>query len=292
MNLRKLTPLQWALGISIAVHAVLLTVRLVDPDAFDRAFQDTPLDVILVNAKGHGKPDRAQAIAQASMNGGGEEATGRATSPLAHSATSEQGDTLEEDAKKRIQHLTRQQTMLLAQVREQLAKFPVPDPHQSKPNAEQAAQDERKRLLLKQLAEIERRIKLENAKPRKRFVGPSTREEAYAVYYDRLRRAIENKGTESFPTTSSGRKLYGELTMAVTIDAQGQIVGTEIAESSGSKTLDRRAVAIAQAAAPFGRFPKAMRDQADQIVVISRFRFTRNEQLEATVSAPASTESP
>jgi protein TonB len=292
VNLRKLSPLQWALGISVAVHAVLLTVRLVDPDAFERAFQDTPLDVILVNARGHGKPDRAQAIAQANMNGGGEEASGRATSPLAHSALSEQGDTLEETSQKRILQMTRQQTMLLAQVRKELAVLPIPDPRQAKPAAEQAAQEERKRLLLKQLAEIERRIKLESAKPRKRFVGPSTREEAYAVYYDRLRRAIESKGTDSFPTTSSGRKLYGELTMAVTIDMQGQILSTEIAESSGSRALDRRAIAIAQAASPFGSFPKAMRAQADQIVVISRFRFTRNEQLEATVSAPAASTTP
>jgi hypothetical protein len=31
-----------------------------------------------------------------------------------------------------------------------------------------------------------------------------------------------------------------------------------------------------------------MRQQADQIVVTSRFRFTRNDSLETTVSAPGS----
>lgn len=285
MKLRKFSTLQLALGISLAVHAVLLTVRFVDPEAIERAFRDTPLDVILVNARSNAAPDRAQAIAQSSLAGGGEAERGRATSPLASTLLSDSGDTLEEEAQKRIQHLQRQQTMLLAQVRQQLASLPVPDPKQSRLSSEQAAQEEKRRLLLKQLAEIERRIKQDSAKPRKRYIGPSTREEAYAIYYDRLRRAIEDKGTENFPS-SGGKKLYGELTMVVTVDRQGQVVATEIAESSGNRVLDRRAEAIARAAGPFGRFTAGMRKEADQIVVISRFRFSRNETLETRMSAP------
>lgn len=285
MKLRSLSPLQLALGISVAVHAVLLTVRFVDPTAIERAFQDTPLEVILVNARGNARPDKAHAIAQSSMAGGGEADRGRATSPLPSSLLTDSGDTLEEDSHKRIQQLQRQQTMLLAQVRRQLAALPVPDPKQARLNAEQAAQEEKRRLLLKQLAEIERRIKQDSQKPRKRYIGPSTREEAYAAYYDRLRRAIEDRGTENFPS-SGGKKLYGELTMVVTVDQRGQVVATEIAESSGNRLLDRRAEAIARSAAPFGRFNPAMREQADQIVVVSRFVFSRNETLETRVSAP------
>jgi periplasmic protein TonB len=286
VKLRKLSPLEYALGISVALHAVLLTVRFVDPEAIERAFRDTPLEVILVNARSNSAPEKAQAIAQSRLAGGGEAERGRATSPLPSSQLADRGDTLEEEAQKQIRHLQKQQTMLLAQVRQQLASLPLPDPKQVRLSPEQAAQEERRRLLLKQLAEIERRISQDSAKPRKRYIGPSTREEAYAVYYDRLRRAIEDKGTESFPTTSSGKKLYGELTMVVTVDRQGQVVSTEIAESSGNRTLDRRAEAIARAAGPFGRFTASMRKEADQIVVVSRFRFSRNETLETRVSAP------
>ena len=286
MKLRKFSTLQIALGISVAVHAVLLTVRFVDPETIERAFRDTPLEVVLVNARGKAPPDRkALAIAQSSLAGGGETERGRATSPLPSTQLSDHGDTLEEEAQKHIRSLQKQQTMLLAQVRQQLARLPVPDPKQSKLNSEQAAQEEKRRLLLKQLAEIERRIQQDSAKPRKRYIGPSTREEAYAIYYDRLRRAIESKGTENFPS-SGGKKLYGELTMVVTVDRQGQVVATEIAESSGNRILDRRAEAIARAAGPYGRFTAAMRKEADQIVVVSRFRFSRNETLETRVSAP------
>ena len=51
---------------------------------------------------------------------------------------------------------------------------------------------------------------------------------------------------------------------------------------STSRLLDRRAMAIVRAASPFGRFTADMRKQADQIVVTSRFRFTRDDGLETT----------
>ncbi|MFN7196546.1 MAG: energy transducer TonB, partial [Hylemonella sp.] len=71
MKLRRISTLQFALGLSLAVHAALLTVRFVAPQAIERAFQDTPLEVILVNARGSEAPERPQAIAQARMAGGG-----------------------------------------------------------------------------------------------------------------------------------------------------------------------------------------------------------------------------
>ena len=86
-QLRRFTTLQLALGASFAVHAALLTVRFVDPERFNRVFQDTPLEVILVNARTNDTPDKAQALAQASMGGGapgGAQGVGRASqaSPL------------------------------------------------------------------------------------------------------------------------------------------------------------------------------------------------------------------
>jgi len=285
VNIRSFSPLQLALGISLAVHALLLTVRFVDPQGFDRMFQDTPLEVVLVNARSKERPDQARAIAQASMAGGGEAEAGRATSPLPSTQLSDSGDTLEEEAQKKLHKLQKQQTMLLAQVRRQLAALPVPDPKQASLSPDQVAQEQKRRLLLKQLAEIERRIRQDSAKPRKRYIGPATREEVYALYYDRLRRAIEDKGTQNFPQVG-GRKLYGELTMVVTVNHDGRIVSTEVAESSGNRLLDRRAETIARGAGPFGRFNSAMRRQADQIVVVSRFKFSRSDTLETRVTAP------
>jgi len=58
------SPLALALLLSLAVHAVLLTVRFVAPEQFNRVFKDTALEVILVNAQSQERPEHAQAIAQ------------------------------------------------------------------------------------------------------------------------------------------------------------------------------------------------------------------------------------
>ncbi len=282
MNLKNLSTLQIALGASVAVHAVLLTVRFVDPESFNRVFQDTPLEVILVNTKTSERPDKAQAIAQASLAGGGEAAKGRATSPLPPSALTDTGDAAE-DSQRRIEAMQEQQTLLLAQIKKQLAALPPPDPRQPSTTPDAVAREEKRRQLIKLLAEIERRINEENARPKKRYISPATREEVYAIYYDNLRRRIEDRGTQNFPEVA-GKKLYGELTMIVTVNHDGRVLDTEIVETSGITALDRRAQTIARNAGPFGRFSDAMRRRADQIVVVSRFKFTRDEVLETKLT--------
>ena len=283
MNLRSLSPLQLALGASVAVHAVLLTVRFVDPESFNRMFQDTPLEVILVNARSNEKPEKAKAIAQASMAGGGEAEKGRATTPLPPSALSEMGETLEEETQRKLQSLQEQQNLLLAQVKTQLAALARPDLKMPDATPDQVAREEKRRRLVKLLAEIERRINMENARPKKRYISPATREATYAVYYDNFRRLVEDKGTENFPEMA-GNKLYGELTMTVEVNFDGRVLKTQIEQSSGNKALDRRAEMIARSAAPFGRFTEAMLREAGVIVVVSRFKFTRDETLETRLT--------
>ena len=144
-------------------------------------------------------------------------------------------------------------------------------------------QEERRRQMLRLLAEIEKRINEENARPKKRYISPAVREEVYAQYYDALRRRIEDRGTRDFPE-HQGKKLYGELIMNITVDAVGHVVEAEVVQSSRSQLLDRRAIAIVHAASPFGDFSQAMRRNADQIVVTSRFRFTREDGFETSLS--------
>ena len=283
MNLRSFSTLQTALGVSVAVHAVLLTVRFVNPEGFNRVFQDTPLEVILVNTKTNEKVDKAQAIAQTSLAGGGDAAKGRATSPLPPSALTELGDA-SEDAQRKIDSMQEQQALLVGQLRKQLAALPPPDPKQPTSNPDAAAHEDKRRQLIKLLAEIERRINEENARPKKRYISPSTREEVYAIYYDALRRKIEDRGTHNFPE-AGGKKLYGELTMTVTVNYDGRVIDADVVETSGNSILDRRALAIARNAGPFGRFSDPMRKRADQIVVVSRFRFTRDETLETNLTS-------
>ena len=75
--------------------------------------------------------------------------------------------------------------------------------------------------------------------------------------------------------------LFHALLLGLTFGGQG--VGLP---GFGFPWQERRAevpnLRIVLAAAPFGAFTAAMRGQADQIVVTSRFRFTRDEELQTT----------
>lgn len=282
--LRHISTLQLALGLSIAVHAALLTVRFVAPQTFDRIFQDTPLEVILVNAKSREAPDKAQAIAQASLAGGGSAEQGRASSPLPYSALTATGDDTE-DAQRQMDRLLQEQQQLLVQVRRRLAKMPAPDPRQMHQSAEGRAQEEKRQQLIRLLAEIEKRINEENARPRKRYISPATREAVYALYYDQLRRKVEDRGTRHFPE-AGGKKLYGELVMILTVNHDGRVLSTEIVQGSGNRLLDGRAEAIARTAGPFGAFGPELRAKTDQLAVVARFKFTREQVLQTQIQEP------
>ncbi|WP_296542227.1 energy transducer TonB [Rhodoferax sp.] len=280
MNLLPLSTLQIALGVSIALHAALLTVRLVDPQAFNRVLQDSPLEVILVNSDTREQPDKAQAIAQAALAGGGEATRGRAQSPLPPALLNAEGQDQEQEQERQQREMREQQHLMLQKVKNLLAKLPPDEPRQETLSPEQAQREQKQKQLVKQLAEIERRINLENARPKKRYISPATRKAVYALYYDHLRRAIEDRGTQNFPQ-ANGQKLYGALTMVVNINSAGVVLSTEVVQSSGNPMLDRQARAIASSAGPFGKFSAAMRRQADEIAVVSRFNFTRDDTLEA-----------
>lgn len=279
-----MSTLQVALGVSVILHAALLTVRFVDPESFNRVFQDTPLEVILVNSKTDEKPTKAQAIAQQNMAGGGEADAGRATTFLPASELSALGEA-SVDTEKQIESLQEQQTALLARLKKELALLPLPNPNSPNISPENREQEEKRRQLSKLLGEIEKRITQENERPKKRYISPATREEVYAIYYDQLRQKIEAKGTANFPE-SEGKKIHGKLTIIMTINHDGRVLESELVESSGKKKLDRQALAIANSSGPFGEFSPAMRRKADQIVVVSRFNFTRDDELVTKMSNP------
>jgi len=269
--------LQLAFGLSLIVHLALAFIRLQVAERIDRVFQDAPLEVILVNTRVQEDkaPEKAQALAQTQLAGGGELKAGRAASPLISANETTQGETTQM-LQQQVATMRKEQSLLLAQVKQMMAALPTPQPE--KGHVANEAIEQKRRQLLKLLAEIELRIEQDNVRPRKHYISPATREVAYAQYYDGMRRKIEERGTRSFPERM-GQKLYGELTMIITINADGRVLNTEVVQASGNSELDRRAQAIAVSAGPFGDFTKEMRKQADQLAIISRFIFSRDNAL-------------
>lgn len=277
--------LLWTLGVSVLIHAGLLTFRMAAPDAYQRVFEDSPLEVTLVNAESRQRPEKAQTLAQAHLAGGGDvPQVVLSTSPLSPHPSEHDGEDMNA-AQRQVQALKVQQMMLLSMLKQELATLEQQARQDQERGTHDQAREQRKRLLTKQLAIIEPRVQTLQGGPRKRYISPATQESPYALYYDQLRRTIELKGTEHFPE-AAGQKLYGTLIMVITVDQQGQLLGTEIAQPSGNPLLDERAVAIVRSTAPFDAFTARMRQQADQIVVVTRFRFARDNNLRTRMLAP------
>ena len=274
-NVDRLLPL--ALGVSLAVHAVLLAVRLSPPEDIDRLVRDAGLEVILVNTESdETAPAKPKAIAQTNLAGGGETTHERSTSPLINSPTTRSGQA-DNQVQQKIAEKEREQAELLTRTKQTLAKL-----NASHNTSKDPAIERQRQQLINFLAQIEKRIQEENARPRKRYVSPSTQEASYARYYDLLRRKIEAKGTLDFPQ-SQGQKLYGSLIMVITIDTRGQVISADVSQGSGNPLLDFHAKQIARNAGPYGAFNDAMRREMDQLALVTRFSFDHNNTLHTTL---------
>ena len=277
INADKLLPL--ALGISLTVHAAALAVRLSPPEAIDRLVRDAGLEVILVNTNSDEKaPVKPKAIAQTHLAGGGETTNDRSTSPLLNSPSTRSGQA-DDQVQQKLSAKEREQAELLTRTKQTLAKLNTSHSDNKDPAIERQRQQ-----LINLLAQIEKRIQEENARPRKRYVSPSTQEASYAKYYDLMRRKIEERGTREFPQ-HQGDKLYGSLIMVITIDARGQILSADVSQSSGNPLLDFQAKQIAKNAGPYGIFSDKMRREMDQLALVTRFSFDHNNMLKTTLQA-------
>jgi protein TonB len=286
MDWRQLNLMQRALLLSIGLHAGLLTLRFASPQAWHMLTQETPLEVTIVNASTGETPEKAQALAQVSLAGGGAAEAGLASSPIAAGLEIQSGESTARATSEEQQNLQNQQSLLLQRVRAQILALNQAPETSTQTLDEKIRQEQKRMELSRMLARIEERIQAENARPRKAYVSPSVREVVYASYYDAMRRKIEARGTSHFPQ-SKGEKLYGALTMMVTVNFDGQVLDAEIIKGSGIPALDLHAQEVARSAGPFGGFSPDMRKTLDQLVVVARFSFTRDAVLETeTLGAP------
>lgn len=280
-----------AVGASLLAHGGLLAIRFAAPEAFRQKPTDPGLEVILVNAKHDQKPLKAQALAQANLDGGGNAAEGRARSPLPNMRENEDGEAIQH-AQQRIENLEQTQQRLLAQITTKTAltmprQNDLPEPKDPPPEQSDSVDlRESAQTIARSEAEIYKQLEDYNKRPKKTQITPSTTEVGYAMYYKAIQHKIEQIGTLNFPQQND-KKLYGELIVYIPIYQDGTIYqkegGARVERGSGNATLDQAALAIVRRSAPFGRIPANMRspDKDDVWEIVTRFKFTREDALEA-----------
>jgi protein TonB len=261
-----------ALAISVGLHAVVLAVRFVDEHVLRVHAAEPSLEVVLVNAKSDTRPTKAEAVAQANLDGGGAHDAGRRTSPLPSLFEVRDGDTLEQ-AQRVVQQLEQEQRQLLQAFQSNRRTEAVPEPRKA---AEQASREEARQTLSRMQAEIARQISDYQKRPRKHHFMPSTSENRFARYVEDWREKVERIGNDNYPDEARGR-IYGSLRMTVSIRRDGTLVDALVDHSSGTPVLDRAARRIIKLAAPFPPFPPEIARDTDVIEITRTWIFTNDQ---------------
>ena len=272
-----------AIGLSIALHAALLSMHFKFPDGTRWKAPSASLEVVLVNARTKERPAKAEALAQANLNRGGTvEENRRAKTPLPVTEPRKPGKDLAE-AQRRQRSLEAQQAELLAKAR--AAEGRVPAAAERQPNTENPGTQPSGRDLadlalaaMRLQAQIDRQIEQYQKRPRKKFIGANTAEYRFAQYEEDWRVKVERVGTLNYPPEARGR-VYGNLRLTVTIRPDGNVESIELDRSSGLKVLDAAAFKIVRMATPFAAFPPDIRRDTDLLVITRTWFFGQGDKI-------------
>jgi len=272
-----------AIGLSLALHAVLLSMHFKFPATMRWKAPDHSLEVVLVNAKSKERPAKADALAQANLNRGGTvEDELRAKTPLPLTEPRKPGKDLAQ-AQRRQRSLEAQQAELLAKAREAQTRVPASaqrQPETDNPGKQPSGRDlaDLSLAAMRLQAQIDRQIQEYQKRPRKKFIGANVAEYRYAQYEEDWRVKIERVGTLNYPPEARGR-VYGNLRLTVTIRPDGNVESVELDRSSGLKVLDAAAFKIVRMAGPFAAFPPDIRRDTDLLVITRTWFFGQGDKI-------------
>jgi len=298
-----------AIWISISIHAAILAVKF-EPEIKKFAERLPSLEVVLVNAKTKNAPDKAELIAQANLDRGGNtdknrrmktalpapnqkttEVKLKPSSEARSAAKSAQLQAREAREQKRVAELEKEAQELLTQLnsKHKIESNPTQDAASAEPEkGEQkaAAKSLNRAELIAASIEMDR-LEAQIAKqqdeyqkrPKRRFIGARTKEASDALYLEAWRQKVEYWGNLNYPAAAREQKIYGQLRMTVSIKADGSVESIEINKSSGSKILDEAAKNIVNLAAPYAAFSEEMKKNTDILGITRTWTFTQEDML-------------
>jgi protein TonB len=266
--------MQAAIVASIAFHAVAIVgLGFKLPNIFREDAPHNVMDVVLVNSRSAAKPTKADALAQANLDGGGNtDKKMRASTPFPM-ADPRQPSPEMKAAEERVKQLEAESRELMLQLKSKAAVAPV-QPHQ------EARDIVERNLEIERLeAQIRRDHQAYQERPRKKFIGARAQEYRFATYIDRWRVKIERIGTLNYPEEARAKGIHASLQLTVGIRRDGEIDSVEINRRSGHRFLDRAAMRIVRMAAPFEPFPQDIRADTDILYITRTYTFTRADEL-------------
>ncbi|HEX5364550.1 MAG TPA: energy transducer TonB [Gallionella sp.] len=270
-----------AMTLSIALHAfALFGVALVLPNSSNTASIMPPLQVVLVNSKSKSRPVKADALAQANLDGGGNTAEDRQAKTSMPTISDDQQFTPEQVAK-RVAELEHESKRMLSRLKSDYT-VAQPTPQKERNNDSHSGDDLVQRSL--EIARLEAQIS-KNADayqklPRRKFVGARTQEFRFAQYIEDWRVKVERIGNLNYPEEARRKQIYGKLQLSVSIRADGTLENIEVSRSSGQRILDAAAMRIVKLAAPYSPLPPEITKDTDILTITRTWTFTPSDRLE------------
>lgn len=265
--------LLWATVMAVLLHAlVIFGVSFTDDVSPTAVVQD----VTTVLTENLNKNEKADFIANASQEGGGEadekmRFENNTISPLNADDVNPTDDILTQQQK------TRQQKYQESFLRTTLSWEKINKESQNKQENNLMALQEQEQRLLQQIATLETRISTNQQLLAKKSAvqtvsSNSTTTGEAAKYIENFRQQAYRIGNQQYPKEARAKGLSGDVRLLVIIDPTGKVKAMRVLESSGSKILDEAAKESVRKAAPFGNFSKDMKDILE-LRIIRTWRF-------------------
>lgn len=235
------------------------------------------LDIVLVQTRSDTAPEDAEFMAQANQQASGTADSGRPSSPF--TAPNPQPTTGAAPVRAQAASPDRPNTPQVKAITAEKSdtRTPqAPDTRVEQPQKKVSGQElvDRSLEIARLMAEINEREQRYAKRPRIHYVDAAgAKSVVEASYVEAWVDRIERIGTLNYPDEAVRKRLSGRLILNVLIDRQGNVLRTEIAESSGSRVLDDAAVRIVQLASPFSEFPVEMRKTYDQLMITRTWVF-------------------
>jgi len=265
--------MQVAVLASIAFHTVAIVgLGFKLPSIMREDAPHNMMDVVLVNSRSPTKPVKADALAQANLDGGGNtDQKLRASTPFP--LTQAQRLTLEAKAmQERQKQLEEESRQIMLQLQSKATVNPVQQQQDARDLVERNLEMERLE------AQIRRQQQAYQERPRKKFIGARAEEYRFAAYEEDWRSKVERVGTLNYPPEARG-KIYGSLRLTVTLKPDGTVDSIELDRSSGLKVLDAAAFKIVKLATPFAAFPPDIRRDTDLLVITRTWFFGQGDKI-------------
>lgn len=116
----------------------------------------------------------------------------------------------------------------------------------------------------------------ENEKRIRRLAGEGTSSIEETFYLRSWLRKVRRVGQLNYPSEAVEQRLYGKLSLYVSIAPDGSLVETRVLKSSGHEVLDKAAVEIVKLAAPFAPFPASIATDTDLLEIVREWEFRKD----------------